>query len=107
MRLDRMNPDQMIRIIVVLSPMSERREPKVRLTKHERDKKIEEMKRLHRPVLAEIDAVLDRFGGSKSTRGMEALGCVLVETTAAGIEVLALIANVKAIMEDQPISLRV
>ena len=105
MRLSRMNPDQMIGIIVMLSTRTERPESEVRLSKHERDKKIREMKKLHRPVLDEVDAVLNRFGGSKSARGMDALGCVLVETTPAGIEALASIANVEAIMEDQPISL--
>ena len=55
--------------------------------------------------LAEIDRVLQEFGGTRLAESADALGSIAVETTAAGVVALATISGVKAILEDQPITL--
>jgi hypothetical protein len=57
------------------------------------------------PALLEIDRILERFDGQRLAASADALGCVPIETTAAGITALAASEHVKAILEDQPISL--
>jgi hypothetical protein len=56
-------------------------------------------------VLPEIDSVLTRFGGHRLADQVNALGSLPVETTAAGFRALAASDRVKAILEDQPVSL--
>jgi hypothetical protein len=55
--------------------------------------------------LAEIDRPLTHFGGKRLALGVNALGSVPVESTPDGITALASLDSVKAILEDQPISL--
>lgn len=55
------------------------------------------------PMLAEIDRVLAQRLGERLASKADALGCILVETTPAGIHVLADSEHVQAILEDQPI----
>ena len=47
---------------------------------------------------------LERFDG-KRLANVDALGCIPVEITASGVLALAASEHVKAILEDQPISL--
>jgi hypothetical protein len=54
--------------------------------------------------LGEIDGILERFDGKRSA-DVNALGSIPAETTARGIAALAASEHVKAILEDQPISL--
>jgi hypothetical protein len=56
-------------------------------------------------ALPDIDGILKRFNGKRLATSPDALGCIPVETTAAGITALAASERVKAILEDQPISL--
>ena len=56
-------------------------------------------------ALTDIDKILQRFHGKRLVHEVDALGSVPVETTAAGINALAQSAHVKAILEDQPVSL--
>jgi hypothetical protein len=55
--------------------------------------------------LPDIDQILQRFGGKRLASHIDALGCISVEATAAGIAALAGSEHIKAILEDQPISL--
>lgn len=52
-----------------------------------------------------IDPILDAVGGVRLTNHPNAVGHVVVETTAAGILALCRLGSVHAVMEDQPIEL--
>jgi hypothetical protein len=56
-------------------------------------------------ALSEIDRILTRFDGRRLADQPNALGYVPVETTAAGLRALAESDHVRAVIEDQPISL--
>jgi hypothetical protein len=64
-----------------------------------------QVRRLARPALLSIDRILHRFRGRRLAQGADALGSISVEATPAGIEALAASEYVRAILEDQPISL--
>ena len=55
--------------------------------------------------IAGISGVLELHGGRCLADAPDALGAVPVETTVAGIKALAASKHVKAILEDQPVSL--
>ena len=56
-------------------------------------------------VLPEIDRLLGQFDGKRLSEDVDALGAILVETTAEGVNALAALDQVKVIVEDQPVSL--
>jgi hypothetical protein len=55
--------------------------------------------------LPDIDRVLDKFGGRRLSSEVDALGGVAVETTAAGFLGLTSLGRVRAVLEDQEISI--
>ena len=55
-------------------------------------------------ALPYIDKVIEKFGGKRLADSASALGSVPIETTSEGIKALAELEQVKAILEDQPIS---
>jgi hypothetical protein len=55
--------------------------------------------------MMEIDRVLARFGGRGLAERVDALGGLPVETTPAGVRALAATEGVKAILENQTVSL--
>ncbi len=55
--------------------------------------------------LADIDAILDRFGGRRLRDGPDALGSLPVEVSVDGLAELARSERVTAILEDQPVGL--
>ena len=70
----------------------------------DRHANIELIRKSAETVLPNIDGILERFDG-KRLANVDTLGCVPIETTVAGIKALAASDHVKAILEDQPISL--
>ena len=104
-RLDRLEPQQNVRAIVVLRTKDAGAMPTRRQSLAERQAAIEAMRKAAEPVLTDIDRIIERFGGKRLTLGVNALGSIPVETTASGINALATLDHVKAILEDQPISL--
>ena len=66
---------------------------------------IAEIKQSSAAALEEVDGVLARFNGQRLGKEVDALGSVLVETTAQGIKELAASKHVKAVLEDQPVTL--
>jgi hypothetical protein len=104
-RLNRMSRQQKVRAIVVLRVGDTEPTPGRRRSPSQRQAVIEAMRKSTEPALAEIDHVLSRFGGKRLAPNVNALGSVLVETTPDGITALASLDCVKAILEDQPISL--
>ena len=104
-RLDRMNRQQKIRAIVVLRLADTEVTPARRQSPSQRQAMIEAMRKSAKPALAEIDSVLRHFGGKRLAPTVNALGSVPVEATPDGITALADLDSVKAILEDQSISL--
>ena len=104
-RLARLEPRQKVRAIVLLrtedarTPMGKRQSP------DERKATTERIRQTAETVLPAIDQILDRFGGRRLAEQVNALGSIPVEATSAGIDALAASEHVKAILEDQSISL--
>ena len=67
----------------------------------QRDKKIKEIRKVSAEGLKEIEAILARFGGRKLAESTSALGSLPFESTAAGVQALANLPQVTAILEDQ------
>ncbi len=103
--LNRLSPEQTIRIIAMLLTKSRKQPSKVRLSPIERDATMKAVLKSGEQAIIEIDAILDQYGGRKLASNPNALGCIPIETTARGIKALATLDKVKAIMEDQPVSL--
>ncbi|MGO9274667.1 MAG: hypothetical protein ACLQOO_31295 [Terriglobia bacterium] len=102
--LGHLRPDAKVRVIVMLdffpgsSRSGQRRSP------GERKATIDATRQSAKHALLSIDNILDRFHGRRLAEDADALGSVPVEATRAGIEALAASEHVKAILEDQPIS---
>lgn len=104
-RLDRLEPQQKIRAIVVLRTKAADAMPTRRQSPAERQEAIDAVRKSTEPALIEIDSVLERLGGRRLAPVVNALGSIPIETTTGGITALATLEHVKAILEDQPIAL--
>lgn len=58
-----------------------------------------------RPALTEIDRILDQYGGRRLAK-VSALGTVPVQVKPAGVSALAKSKFVKAVLHDQPVTLK-
>jgi hypothetical protein len=105
MRLKHMDPQQKVGAIVVLHLNDHEAAPGRRQSPAERQATIEAMRKSAEPVLVAIDRALRHFGGKRLGSSVNALGSVPVEATPDGITALANLDSVKAILEDQQISL--
>jgi hypothetical protein len=103
-RLDRFDPEQKVRAIVMLQVEGPRPGAGRQQTRKGRHATIESTRRSSETSLPEIDSILERFSGKRLTQNVNALASILVETTPAGIRALAESGRVSAIIEDQPIS---
>jgi hypothetical protein len=104
-RLARLSPHQRIRAIVMLRTAETRRTGGRRQTRQERDAQIQAIAKSNESLLSKIDTILARHEGKRLSTKPDVLGCILVETTPAGIDVLAQSKHVQSIFEDQAISL--
>jgi hypothetical protein len=104
-RLDRLGPQQKVRAIVMLHGKDTGKTPARRQSSAERQAAIESVRKSAEQALVDIDRILECFDGQRLAKSPDALGSISVETTAAGITALASCGHVKAILEDQPISL--
>jgi len=102
-RLGRLGPKQRVRAIVVLN--AETAGTGQRQSQAERQAVIKAMRQSAERALTDVDDVLKRFGGQRLANIPDALGSLPVETTAAGIAALAASKYIKAILEDQAITL--
>lgn len=105
MRLSRLRPDESVRALVLLQTMEAQAPVARRQSRLQRRTKVAAIRQSAATAVAAIDNVLARFGGKRLSDQVSALGSVPVETTASGIEALAECDAIKAILEDQPISL--
>jgi hypothetical protein len=102
-RLDNLKPEQTIRAILLSQVDTDRQEK--RLTRTERQEKATAIRAAAEKTLPEIDTILDKHEGKRLADKPNALGAIPVETTRAGLAALADSLHVRAILEDQRISL--
>lgn len=104
-RLSRLEPRQSVRAVVLLHTQTPIRGTGGQRSPGERRKAVDAARRSAEQALIDVDVILQRHGGRRLAPHPDALGTVPVETTAAGITALAGSRHVKAILEDQPVSL--
>ena len=103
-RLDRLAPQHKICAIVLLRTNAAGGASERRLSRAERKAAITAIRKSGEGALTDIDEILARYDG-KRLSGVNALGSIAIETTAAGIIALAGSRHITTILEDQPISL--
>lgn len=103
-RLGHLKSGQKVRVVVLLQPQRTGSALGQSRSQRARQEAITIVRQSSERALDAIDRILERFDG-KRLADANALGSVLVETTPAGISALASSDYVRAILEDQPISL--
>ncbi len=105
-RLAHLEQGQKIGAIVVVNGSSQN-EKKVtrRVSRATRQSAVRKRRNAATQALPQIDSILQRFGGRRLANSPNALGIIPVETTPAGIKALAASKHVKAVLENQRISL--
>jgi hypothetical protein len=101
-RLNRLGTQHKVRAILLLGTKLPEKAPGRRA---DRRTAISAVHRSAERSLVDIDAILERYGGHRLAPAPDALGSIPVETTVDGITALAGSDHVKAILEDQAISL--
>ena len=104
-RLAGMPPEEKVQAVVVLERNSAKRPTSRRQDRAERALAIEAVKKSAGTALAQMDKTLKEFGGRRLQADLTALGTITVEATPAGIKALALSKGVRAVLEDQRMSL--
>jgi hypothetical protein len=105
-RLAQLKPKDKIRAVVLLRPPETNGKPSgARPTREERRAAVDNVLSSASVGLREIDEILERFNGRRLSEQPSALSTVGVETTAAGISALTESDHVKAVLEDQALSL--
>jgi hypothetical protein len=104
-RLQSLGPEQKVRAIVVLDTKDASSVSGRRQSPAERRAALEAVRKSASAALPQIDETLEPFDGRRLSKHPNALGAILVEANAAGIMALAASKCVKAILEDQPVSL--
>lgn len=103
LRLDRLQPRDKVRAIVMLRAEGNGAARARRLSRAERQAKAGMVSRSAEAALPEIDQILERFDGHRLAEHPNAVGAIPVETTADGVIALAGADCVKTILEDQNI----
>jgi len=104
-RLLGLKPHQTVRTVLMLDTRRDDIEGKRPPARGSRSATIEAIRKAAAPALSDIDRILEEYGGRRLAPEVDALGSIPVETTAAGIRALAERPYVKAVLEDQPVSL--
>ena len=103
-RLEALQPDQTLRTIVLLDTRAAGVSPGRRPSSEQRRAILAAMRRTVQPAMADLDRILERWGGRRLADQVDALGSVPVEATAAGTRALAASEHVRAILIDQVVS---
>ena len=104
-RLNRLRAGQKVQAIVMVQTGTASCGAAGRKGRAQRQAEAKSTRESAEPALAEIDAILKRHRGKRLAPEVNALGCVPVETTADGVRAIASSDLVKAVLEDQQISL--
>jgi len=104
-RLDVLPPDQLVRLIVLLRlPETEPRRESSRRESRARPAEVDAVRSAAQSGIVEVERLLKSHGGSVLTPDLSTLGAVAVETTVRGARALAESEQVRAIVEDLPVS---
>jgi hypothetical protein len=103
LRLDRLQPRDKVRAIVMLRAEGNGAARARRPSRAERQEAAEKVSQSAEAALPEIDQILERFEGHRLAEHPNAVGAIAVETTADGVIALADADCVKTILEDQNI----
>lgn len=95
----------MVRAIVMLETELAARGTGRRALRTQRKKLTEAMQHSVEAAADDIAEVLEKFGGRRLEHQLDTLGSLAVETTPAGIKALSECPRVRAILEDQSLSL--
>lgn len=98
------NPAQKVQAIVVLRTSGPTKSRGTRQTPEERQTAISAIRDSAASAVERIDVILSRFGGRRLSESPSALGIIAVEITPVGISALSESDDVRAILEDQPLS---
>jgi len=104
-RLARLAPDAMARAIVMLDTGPAPAAAPGRLSKAERKRIAEAIQAAAVAALQEVDRLLERSGGRRLAPGPDLFGSIPVEATASALLALAGSEHVRALLEDQSLSL--
>ena len=104
-RLARLGAKDRVRAIVMLRSKGAGESSARRQSRSARRAEIEMMRESAGQALGEIDEILQHYDGKRLKDKVDVLGSVPVEAVPAGIRALAASKHVKAILEDQEISL--
>jgi hypothetical protein len=104
-RLNPRDSKHLVRAIVILKTNGDTQSPVRPRTRASRSQAISRTRQAVLAALDEIDHILSRHNGRRLRTIPDALGSIPVETTSAGIRALANSRHVKAILEDQAVSL--
>jgi hypothetical protein len=104
-RLARLAPDAMTRAIVLLNTGPMPTAATSRPSKAERKAIAETIQSAAAPALVEVDRLLERSGGRRLASGPDVFGSIPVEAPASALLALAGSEHVRALLEDQPLSL--
>ena len=102
-RLAALLPEQKVRAVVLPAPYLVSGSNGSRVRGEERQAILREARTRTEETFAEIDMVLTEAGGQRLTESGNALGFIVVETTATGITAIADLNWVGTVMEDQAI----
>lgn len=102
-RLIHLEPQQKVRVIVLLQVQNAENSIEKRQLRTERQAAIKAVRESAEQALENIGAIIQRFDGQKLAEHPDLLGSIPVEITAAGVNALAESDAVKAVIEDQAI----
>jgi hypothetical protein len=103
-RLDTLGAERKVRAIVMLGEGAPGKPAARRSARTDRSAAVAQVREQAESHLPDVDRILRRYSGKRLASHVDALGCVPVEVTPAGIKALAASEHVRAIFEDQPIS---
>jgi hypothetical protein len=103
-RLDRLPRDETIQLIVRLNTPPMHDPPGDRAARRaNRAAAVDAVRVAARSALSEVDEILARFHGRRLSPDVNALGTILVETTAEGAHALAASRQVRTLLDNQSV----
>jgi hypothetical protein len=102
-RLTHLEPQQKIRVIVLLQIQGAEDLTEKRPSRSDRQTKINEVRTRADRAFGHIDGIIQRFNGQPLVQRPDLLGAIPIEITVAGVKALAESGAVKAVIEDQAI----
>ncbi|MEH1797503.1 hypothetical protein [Nostoc sp.] len=102
-RLSNLEPQQKVRVIVLLQVQDTQSLTNKRQSRNERQAAIKAVRESAEQALGNIIEIIQNFDGRSLTEHPDLLGSILLEITVAGVNALAESEAVKAVMEDQSI----